>query len=359
MVNVIGLVAALIALSLAHLLRKPHNTPRLSHLALFVLAFAVTAGLVRLGAHTAGLVRPTDYDSFIRHAALQAAAEPDAPLAVFVGASFSRNGVDDARLTRLLRAQGYPHLALNLSLQGASLQERGQALEQFVRVSGRVPDTVFLELAETFDRDPAYVFEVAKFSDRAIKQFTPDATLWSAYGLSTGACSGLAACVKSTGLLGLHAAMNWTGLGLLSAGKPASQIEPQASYDPNDVPRTPIDLETIAKRLAEAGAAAEPRRGPDWAAGFRKAQRAHLTKLGTRRIVYYYPPVLSAGARRYVADVCAGELADWPCIAPVDQVLLASLEGPVWLDEEHLLREGADTYTDWLAGRIVETGALK
>ena len=355
----IAFLAALVALVLARTLRAPARSGIVFGVLIFGVAFVATTISVRAISVNASLTRPSDYDAFIVDAAAKVRAEPKAPLAVFVGASFSRNGLDDEKLTADLRALGYPHRVINLSLEGASLQERDEHLQAFMRLTRRAPDVVFLEVANEFDQDPTYVFRVAKFSDRAIEQMSPNAVYWALKGLSDGQCDGKAACLKSLALLKLHAAMNISNIGLLSTGEAASHIPAKASFDPQDMPRPTfkMNLDEIEGHL-KADGAIMPSDGPSWAKHFREAQRDRLLIQGVRRIAYYYPPVLPEADRRYVASLCAGELSDFPCIAPVDKRLLSELEKQVWFDEKHLLREGADVYTDWLAGQIDRWGAL-
>lgn len=355
----IAFIAAVLALLLAKLLRAPVRSSRFISVLWFASAFILTSFTVRVFSEHAGITRPTAFDPFVTHAAQQAVEEPEAPLVLFVGASFSRNAIDDVALTNELRAAGYPHRVINLSLEGASLQERDAALWDFMRTSRVAPDVVFLEVADEYDRDPAYVFSVAKFSDRAIEQFDPDAVYWSMKGLAQGQCEGKVGCAKSWALLQIHAMMNWTNLGLLATGTPLEDIAPAPAFDPQDKPRDSFTLETDEITLAlREPVSVQPQTGPTWARLFRLDQRRRLEMAGVRRVAYYYPPVLSRESRQYVAQLCAGELSDFPCIAPIDQRLLLGLAGNVWLDERHLLRDGAEVYTDWLAYQIDRWGAL-
>ena len=356
----IALIAAGLALVLARLMRAPDKSRLMSGALWFGAAFIVTTFTVRVVSEDHNVTRPTQYDQFVTYALEQVASEPDAPFVVFLGASFSRNAIDDEALTQQLRAVGYPHRVINLSLEGASLQERDAHLWQFMRLTGRAPDVVFLEVAEEYDVDPTYVFRVAKFSDRAIEQFDPDAVYWSMKGLSQGNCEGMAACVKAWGLLKVHALMNFTNLGLLATGEAEPEILPDPAFDPQDVPRPQFTLEEqeIATALAEP-LDVQPGYGPAWARLFRMDQRNRLERAGVDRVAYYYPPVLSRADREYVARLCAGELADFACIAPSDRAMLGNLSGELWFDEKHLLSDGAEIYTTWLAGQMEMWGALQ
>lgn len=356
----IALLAACAALVLVKVFRAPDRSRVLSASIWFVSAFIVATFGLRVVTESAGITRPTDYDTFVNYAVDQVHSDPDAPLVVFVGASFSRNALDDEALTRRLRDRGYPHRVINLSLEGASLQERDAYLWQFMRQTRLAPEAVFLEVADEFDRDPVYAFENSKFSDRAIEQFEPGAVFWSVKGLLQGQCEGMSGCVKSWVLLKLHAAMNWSNLGILATGRAAPEVGSHASFDPQDTARSnfTLDVEQIQADLGVSGVV-EPEAGPSWARLFRMDQRERLKQAGVKRIAYYYPPVLEGRDRQYVADLCAGELADYPCIAPVDRELLNRLGRQVWFDDKHLLRDGAEVYTSWLAGQIDNRGALR
>ena len=356
----IAFIAAALALVLAKLLRAPEKSRLVFNAVWFASAFVVTVFTIRVFSELEDITRPTVYDQFVTHAAVQARGEPDAPLVVFVGASYSRNAIDDEALTADFRAAGYPHRVINLSLEGASLQERDAHLWDFMRLTGIAPDVVFLEVSDEYDRDPAYVFSVSKFSDRAIEQFDPNSVFWSMKGLVQGQCDGKAACLKAWVLLKTHALLNWTNVGMLATGTPIEDIAPSPAFDPQDVRRETFVMgqDDINIALREP-VSVEPRLGPSWARLFRMDQRERLQAAGVRRIAYYYPPVLSRDDREYVAQLCAGELADYPCIAPIDSELLTQLDGDVWFDERHLLRDGADTYTSWLAGQIEQWGALQ
>ncbi len=351
---------AIIAIVLAFMLRTPNRSGPIKAIAFFLIGFAVSAAAIRMTATTANIGRGTLYDNFIIHALNQANEDPDAPIALFVDGSMSRNGLDDAYLTQRLRDMGYPHRAINLSLEGASLQERQQNLTQYINALGRVPDVIFLGVAPEFDRRAAHVFNIAKFSNRAFDQFTPAMSTWVARGISTGSCFGLKGCVLDAGLAGAHVTMNASNVGLLSTGQVLHEMPAMASWSPKHEPLPSFKLtdEQIHQGLT-APIKIEPLHGAPWASAYRAEQRDILTGMGVRRLAYYMPPVIPPDIREYTASVCVGELSDYPCIAPVDPELLAKLDGPLWLDEKHMLVPAAHAYADWLAEQIDAWGALK
>ena len=350
-------IAAGFALMLGLMLRAPQSLHPFKAGIFFLIGLGLGAGGIRAVTSVAGVDRVTDYDAFVAHAA-NLSREDDAPVALFVGASFSRNAIDDEQLTQDLRALGYPHRAINLSLEGASLQERHANLKAYIERSKRTPDVVFFGVAQEFDASSAYVFNVAKFSDRAIDQFTPSTAKWAAVGIASGACEGLVGCVKDTGLGAVHLGLNLMNVGLLSGGKNHKAFEAKPSFDPQIEPRQELADDDINKGLSQL-VEIKPLSGPAWAMAFRAQQRNVLAQKGVRRIAYYSPPVISADQRAYAQSLCAGELSDFTCIDSTNPQLLESLNGQSWFDDKHLLANGAKAYTQWLANEIDARRVLK
>lgn len=343
--------AAAAALILAHGLRGSGGRWRPVHALAGLAGLALGVLVIRLTAQGLDIDRRTDMDSIVA-AALESAGQDKAALIVFAGASYSRNGLDDARLTRALRAAGREVRVVNLSLEGASLQEREAGLLSFLARAPRRPKAVFLEIAPEFDAEAAYVFRVAKFSDRAIAQFTPANTLSALADLRREGCAGAGACAKSAILTLAHGAMNGLGIGLLSSGRPFAGVTPVRAFDPQTEPRERPDDAARHEGLSAPGMQG-PARAPAWAAGRRAALMARLEAAGIPIVGTYFPPAIDPASRGYIASLCQTEFAGRPCLAPDDPALLAALDGAHWFDAGHLLASGAEIYTDWLAGRLL------
>ena len=346
---------AVLALLAVHLLRPSAGTSRFGGLVAFLLGLVLTAGLVRVSADLAGIGRTTDFDRVVNHA-VRVAGEDQAPLILFSGASFSRNAIDDERLTEALRAAGYPHRVINFSLEAASLPERAAHLDQFIQ-HARQPDIVFIEVAERFDDRPTQFFGNSKFSLRGIEQFDLRTSAFAALGLTEGGCSGLADCVQETGLLGAHLGLNLLNVGLIGQGERPENAGELSAWDAQHEPRVEVEQADRSRGLT-AATISNPDYGPRWIASMRSMSASKLDARGTD-VAYYFPPVIDPGARAYAAGLCAGELAGEVCIAPDAPDLLEQLDGPFWLDEEHLLEPGAAAYTDWLAAQLIESGLLE
>jgi len=354
--SVLAVIVMGLALVLAHTLRGANGGFRLVHIGAFALSLAVTALVIRFFASENGIERRSDYDRFVLHG-LNLAEASNAPLWVFVGASYSRNAIDDDGLTARLQERGRHVRVINLSLQGASLQERRAHLEAFLARTPRPPERVFLEVAPEFDADPVYVFQVAKFSDRAIDQFTPRNTARATKDILARQCGGLVACAKAAAFTGSHGLMNAFNIGLLYSGERLEGMEPEAAWDAQTEPREELsekqrtEISSPARGLALA--TQEALREPHaWGAAYREEWVAEL-EAADIQVGFYFPPVLDPGKRAYGRGLCQREPYR-PCIIADDPELLAALDGEVWFDPGHLLVPGADSYLDWLADRLVE-----
>ena len=335
-----------------HSLKLPVVGGRLGAIAAFVcgLLFAVVA--VKTTVNASGIGRTTDFDKIV-NAAVAEAKQDDRPLIVFTGASYSRNGLDPERLTIALNEAGYRYRAINLSIEAASLIERDSHLQQFMKLSERVPEVVFVEVAKPFDHRAAFMFGNSKFNARAIEQFDLKTSAWTGFGIVGGACEGKAGCIKDAGFLSLHAALNFFNIGLIGRGEKPEAAGTLLSYDPQDDPRQesePADANNILPVTDWTA--------PQWVRSYRTIMRDRLLSTGVQTVGYYQPPVISPDHRMYVAALCADELAAFPCIDPNDPELLEPLTEPLWFDPEHLLDDGAAIYTRWLAGELIDSGVL-
>jgi len=349
---------AVLLLVMVHALRAPLGGTRLAAAFFFVLGLGAAAFGVKVLADQAGIGRTTDFDRVVNHAVRLAAAEPDAPLIVFAGASYSRNAIDDERLTATLRDAGHPHRVINFSLEAASLPEREAHLDAFIARAGRMPDLVFLEAAAAFDYRPAQFFNNSKFSTRGLEQFDLRTSAWTGLGLLQGGCEGGADCVKNLGLTGAHFSLNALNVGLVSQGERPEAAGELAAYDPQTQPRITTTPEERTGGL-RAGPDFSPTDAPLWIASLRAQLSSRLEDSGVRDVGYYFPPVIDAQKRAYMDGLCLGEFAGAPCLAPTDPQLLAALEDEVWFDPHHLLQDGANTYTDWLASQLIASGVLE
>ncbi|MEM1389842.1 MAG: hypothetical protein AAGG45_02080 [Pseudomonadota bacterium] len=343
---------AAVALMGAHVLRLPVAGGRFGAIAAFIGGLFLAVLSVKGIAAASDIGRTTDFDKIV-NAAVVEATQDDRPLIVFTGASYSRNAVDPERLTIALNEAGYRYRAINLSIEAASVIERDAHLRQFMDLSGRIPEVVFVEVAEPFDHRAAFMFGNSKFNARAIEQFDLHTSAWTGLGLAGGACHGAVECIKDTGFLGVHAAMNFFNIGLIGRGERAADAGILRSYDPQFAPRAESEPRTTTEILP-----VEAIQVLQWVRSYRTIMRDTLLERGVQTVGYYQPPVQPADERMYVAALCASEFANLPCFDANDPALLTQLTRPVWFDRDHLLDNGAAIYTRWLADELIASGIL-
>lgn len=347
--SALAVIAMAAGLLLAHTLRGAKGGFRLVHGAAFLIALLVSATVIRFFAMEAGLERRSDFDRFVAHG-VERAETTDKPLWIFVGASYSRNAISAEGLSERLSVRGVDVQVINLSLQGASLQERRGHLKDFLERSPRLPERIFLEVAPEFDADPVYVFQIAKFSDRAIDQMDLPNTLAAMGDIARRRCGGLVDCAKAAAFTGSHGLMNALNIGLLFSGETMEAVDARASFDPQTEPREEIAPEARASLLR----ADNPERSPlPWGVSNRQTLIEGLEAQGIE-VGIYFPPVTYPDKRRYGRTLCNEVYSDHTCIIADDPDLLVSLDADVWFDPGHLLVPGADIYMDWLADRLLE-----
>ena len=343
---------ASLALVLAHGLKLPLAGRWMTALSAFLIGLLLSAFAVKAIAGAADIGRTTDFDRYV-NAAVAAAKQDTAPLIVFTGASYSRNGIDPDRLTIALRERGYPHRVVSLSIEAASILERDAHLKQFMDLSGRVPDVVFVEVAKDFDERVAYMFGNSKFNVRAIEQFDLSTAVWTGFGILGGACNGAKDCVLDTAYLGIHSALNFLNVGLIAGGEQSTAVDAVPAYDPQTEARSDsrpeLALETVPS---------ETYQGPQWARSFRLQQMRRLKSAGVREVAYYQPPALDPETRAYMDGLCVGEFVEITCISPNDPELMHRLNGAYWFDPSHLLDDGTVIYNAWLVDQIIASDVL-
>ncbi len=342
-----------IGLLFAHGLKLPASGSRIGAFTAFIVGLLISAFAIKVLAASSGIGRTTDFDRFV-NAAVAEATQDDAPLIVFTGASYSRNGIDPERLTLALRERGYPHRVVSLSIEAASILERDAHLTQFMALAARTPDVVFIEVAKDFDHRAAYMFGNSKFNARAIEQFDLTTTAWTSFGILGGACEGAKGCILDSAYLGLHTALNVLNIGLIGGGEATKIVNAVPAYDPQIEPRAETQPALALERVEAAAID-----GPQWVRSFRYQQRQRLQAEGVRTVAYYKPPALDPEARAYVDGLCAGELSDSVCISPNDAGLMQRLNGKHWFDPSHLLDSGTAIYNTWLVDQIIASGVLE
>jgi len=344
---------AAVALLAAHFLRLPAKSSRFDGILAFATGLFVAVMATKIVIATTGLDRTTNFDRFTNAAVIEAQRTED-PILVFSGASYSRNGLDPDRMSNRLREKGYDYRVVNLSIEAASVIERDTHIQQFMALSGEIPDMVFIEVSQEFDNRAAFMFGNSKFNDRAIEQFDLRGSLWTLLGIRGGACYGTSGCLKDAGFLGAHTALNVLNVGAVGQGRTPEAVGELSSFDPLTEVRREYDI-LNATKLNKA----EATYGPQWVRSYRAQMDGKLKASGVRAVGYYQPPVLAPEQRAYAEGLCLGELSDATCLHSNSLALMGQLNDELWLDPSHLNAVGAVIYSDWLADQLIASGALE
>jgi hypothetical protein len=95
-----------------------------------------------------------------------------------------------------------------------------------------------------------------------------------------------------------------------------------------------------------------------WLELVREPRTRRLWKPYTSELVYFGLPAANLEQVQYVREFCAA--TRHKCISPADPELLGALDNPnLWRDAGHLMKQGAEIYSRWLARQLVAQRILK
>jgi len=355
MVVVVILVATAVLALVASALRGPPAAHPVRAVIAFLAGLGLTAGAIKGAAHMAQLYPEAELAHF---AARVVESEDARPTILFLGTSMSAYEIDDVLLTERLHDLGFDVRAVSMSMAGASQQERDLHLRQYLRATDNPPDVLMVEISFPTDAHSWYVFNIGKFSERAIKQFGPRGLYWSvrAY-FGDGRPEGLYEHGRIAALFGIHATLNALNIGFLRDARPLSSLEPEPSYEPQTIvdPEAPTHEEIVEGLSSDAAPEIDT---PRWATAFRQVQADYARGAGVREVGYYMPPTVQPGRRSYFDVACAVHVGA-ACISGNDPALLEQLDPELWRDDRHLLEPGAQIYTLWLVEQLVGSGLLE
>jgi len=175
-VLVVIIVAIAVLALVASALRGPPAAHPVRAVVAFLAGLGLTAGAIKGVAHVVQFYPDAE---LARFSARVIAGEDERPTIFFLGTSMSAYEIDDEMLTQRLHDRGYDVRAVSVSMAGASQQERDLHLRQYLRATDHPPDILMVEISFPTDAHSWYVFNIGKFSERAIKQFGPRGMYWS------------------------------------------------------------------------------------------------------------------------------------------------------------------------------------
>lgn len=331
----------------------------------FLLAVLAIGGALRV----AGLSQSSTAAGLTAYNASKAQAAIDRDvgnLLVLEGGSHAARGIHPDLLESSLAAAGFDVSVLSFAVPGASHLERLHLLTRFrnqLRASGtrleRAHNLVLLREANPiYDRDPLRQFEHNPFTDRAVAYLdAPNAirairAQWAASRVDPE--------LRRPGVyyqLAQHGLLNGFNVGAESRIGPVEPSRPR--FHARTTPESGFVFRDTS--IIRQDASLEP----DLADRERRAwKRSAIDRPLTERfepdhLAFFTVPALRRGYARYVE----GYRADHPNSALLSyrdaHDLFDSLDDArCWYDTGHLLEEGAEIYTAWLAAGLAESGVL-
>jgi hypothetical protein len=319
----------------------------------FILAQGgLSAGIVGLGLVPKGpfhdlLQQLTDYDG-------------ERPVILFIGSSFSENGIDPDALAEALGSSGRAAAVQRLAVGGAPHLERLYYLKEYLARAKRKPRLVLFEIAGGYDSGPLYQVHQMRFSDRMLAMMDGSSAWWALRwlvdtdGLSLSERFRLGS--EILGQLALHV----SHIGFLWNSAPVHEA---AAYDTGgSPPPTGFSDEDAAELLDQAAATRDLK--PDWPldvptrwmSAFLAEEIAMLQRHSVVRFAFYSVPSMQGANVAYARRFCAA-ITNFACIIGEDPELLAGLRhGADWYDFDHLQGAASEVFTRWLGDRLVEMG---
>ena len=323
-----------------------------------VLGFALglAAGILAINLTTSALhaSRDSELRAFEKYAWRN--ADPSKAQVLVIGSSLTALGVDNDLITRDLKAKGYPVQVLNLAKVGTMMISQDDELDEYLARAKKIPEFVFIEVGPEYWTDtgaigPSDAYTSNAIADHGIDQFASRAKSIAAYPGSP------AQKFNEYWDLASYTLFNAFDFGLSGQLATDDQVRARNGFLVRQTRRhhvtvTKAEVDEVVKPaglLFKTGPLPESLR---FVLGFRRMQIAKLKARGVKVVGFFQPEVPSLVVREYGLQVCH-ELQGVPCIIADDPVLQRKLDNPaMWYDRLHLLRPGAEIYSEWLAGKF-------
>lgn len=294
--------------------------------------------------------------------------ETDRPVLLLVGSSLTQYGIDESALQTALEAAGHPVTVARLGFGGLSVPERLYYLRSYLAQAKHRPAAVLFETSVYYELQPLRQLEQNRFTEREIAAMDAGnfrLSLDWVFGPESAPSSRLRLVADLAG----HFAMHLLHIGFLPNSVRSTELAPR-SYAGSPPKTQHFPDAEIAADLAEGqsdqalslplpdGASIPAAIPSRWMRGVIDEQAALLKAAGITRLGFFGPPSRFPDEPIYVRQFCRAMTA-YPCISADDPALIAALgHDEDWLDQTHLQGPGRQLYTEWLAARLVASGAL-
>lgn len=327
--------------------RLPTQPQSFQLLAGVVVGFLAFVGFTDLTAWGLNLVRATHVDEVM--AELERNPAEKRLDVVIVGSSRAANAIDDDRLEAALEKAGFPYDVRFVAAGGFFAFEHAVFLEEYLRQTDRIPIAVLFEVST----EAKIALDANKENKASGIRFLNGDHAWLAFEHLMEANRPPIDKARDLHSYARHIFYRIFNIGFAGHARHPHFLPPRNGYQPIDIPAPGFEPEKVAKAAAKDFPVLVSKADVlDATLRWRARQAASLPKLGIKNALYFTPPILDVNRRAHQAAICA-RTPDIRCIEYSDSDLPERLTAEHWHDSGHVLRSGAEIYTDWLAEGLI------
>ncbi len=293
---------------------------------------------------------------------------PTANIILIEGGSYTSRGLNRKLLQKILISEGYSATVVQFSMPGANHLERYHVLRRFIsELSKEEKSTIsesnliiMNEIQLGYDINPLAGFERNEFSDRTYAYLFPRNALLAWKVLSenkTSASNGI-----SFRVLLNHSIVNVFNIGLIRRVVHSAGLKRVDGFQPLEATNKKYIFTGLAERaIFFKKKPSLPFYSHKWLTLFREKNFYSLFEsMEAKHFIFFSVACVHSSYQQYANSFCVHAHADKKkCLDATDPSLLYALDqSELWHDGGHLTRKGSDVYTNWFAGRLIESGVL-
>ncbi|MBT3399924.1 MAG: hypothetical protein HOL07_00815 [Rhodospirillaceae bacterium] len=312
-----------------------------------IVGFMLFVGFTDVTAGSLNLMRATHVDEVL--AELERNPSEKRLDVLIIGSSRSANAIDDDRLEAALEKAGFPYDVRFIAAGGFFAFEHEALLDEYLRETDRIPIAVLFEVST----EAKVVLDANKENKASGIRFLNGGHAWLAFEHLMESDGPLIEKTRNLQTYARHIFYRMFNIGLAGHAKYRDFLLPRDAYQPFDTPDPDFDPDSVRSALPKDFPVLVARADVlDATLRWRARQAASLPKRGIKNALYFTPPILDVYRRAHQAAICA-RVPAIRCIEYSDSDLPEQLTNEHWRDAGHVLRSGAEIYTDWLAERLI------
>lgn len=328
--------------------RLPTKAQSIQIFAGAIVGFIAFVGLTDVAAWGLNLVRATHVDEVV--AELERNPSEKRLDVLIIGSSRSANAIDDDRLEAALERAGFPYDVRFVAAGGFFAFEHDVFLEEYLRGTDRIPIAVLFEIST----EAKIEFGANKENKASGIRFMNGDHAWLAFEHLMESNRPPLQKANELKTYARHVFYRMFNIGFAGHAKHPAFLLPRDAYQPFDTPSRGFNPATVPRAALRKDFPVHVAKAEvlDATLRWRARQAAALPKRGIRNALYFTPPVLDVNRRAHQAAICL-RVPDIRCIEYSDSDLPEQLTDEHWYDAGHVLRSGAELYTDWFAQQLI------